>query len=202
MRVEAKGNRAVVRFDKIGEAARYTQVLKDWCESNGMYPEQRLNGLSVKFNSVGAVEHDLEALTAWCIDHMAEDLKRTVVSRASDFIEKSKPLQPMFAPEKPVLRKVRSTHRAPMLALLSARMRELNEMDYSEFLQTPEWLEKRAQVLERDGHRCVVCNSKDRLEVHHRTYERRGYERLSDLTTLCHECHELFTKHGKLAKES
>lgn len=50
-------------------------------------------------------------------------------------------------------------------------------------------------ALERDGRRCRLCNSKERLEVHHRTYKRRGNEKLDDLTTLCHRCHA--TYHNK-----
>jgi hypothetical protein len=100
MRVEAKGNRALVKFDKIGESARYTQVLSDWCDSHGMYPEQRANGLSVKFNPAGNVAQDLEELKAWCAEHTAEDLKQQVVARASEFIADGKPTTPMFSLER------------------------------------------------------------------------------------------------------
>jgi len=68
----------------------------------------------------------------------------------------------------------------------------LRTMPYEEYLQTPEWIEKREQTLERDGHRCRVCNSREKLHVHHRTYARRGNEDLNDLTTLCETCHEEF----------
>ena len=54
---------------------------------------------------------------------------------------------------------------------------------------------KRLEVIARDGGRCVVCYAQGDLQVHHRTYERIGYERLSDLTTLCADCHGMF--HGK-----
>jgi hypothetical protein len=70
-------------------------------------------------------------------------------------------------------------------------------MPYFEYLNTPEWHARRkAKVVEAEF-RCVVCNSRDRLEVHHRTYQRRGNEDRSDLTVLCHLCHSLF--HGKPA---
>jgi hypothetical protein len=65
-------------------------------------------------------------------------------------------------------------------------------MPYAEYLQTEEWAIKREQALVRDGYRCRLCNSKENLQVHHRTYERRGCEDLNDLTTLCDECHEHF----------
>jgi hypothetical protein len=57
-------------------------------------------------------------------------------------------------------------------------------------MQSPEWKAKRQLALERDGHRCRICNATDRLDVHHRTYERFGHEDLSDLTALCRDCHD------------
>lgn len=74
------------------------------------------------------------------------------------------------------------------------RLRELKTMPYEEYLQTPEWQALRDQVLERDGYRCMLCNTRQNLHVHHRTYARRGYEELEDLTTLCQEDHEHFHK--------
>lgn len=69
---------------------------------------------------------------------------------------------------------------------------ELTTMPYSAYLQTPEWQARRAEALERARHRCQVCNSGGLLDVHHRTYERRGEERPEDLTVLCRRCHYLF----------
>lgn len=63
------------------------------------------------------------------------------------------------------------------------RLAELRTMPYGEYLQTPEWRQKREQALERDNYCCRLCNSDERLHVHHRTYERRGNESLEDLTT-------------------
>jgi hypothetical protein len=73
------------------------------------------------------------------------------------------------------------------------RLFHLRTMPYEEYLKTPEWLAKRQQVLERDKG-CRNCNAQENLEVHHRTYARRGYEDLRDLTTLCEGCHEHFHK--------
>jgi len=72
------------------------------------------------------------------------------------------------------------------------RLLELRTMPYEEYLQTPEWRQKREQALVRDNYCCRLCNSDERLHVHHQTYERRGNEDLEDLTTLCEECHERF----------
>jgi replicative DNA helicase len=73
------------------------------------------------------------------------------------------------------------------------RLAELRIMPYEEYLQTPEWQEKREQALERANHRCQLCNSPESLNVHHRTYEKgRGNEDIADLTVLCNEHHSQF----------
>lgn len=71
----------------------------------------------------------------------------------------------------------------------------LRIMPYREYLKTPHWQAMRLKALSLADNRCQVCNGKERLEVHHRTYERRGNENLTDLTVLCHKCHSTF--HGK-----
>lgn len=48
----------------------------------------------------------------------------------------------------------------------------------------------RVKAIERAGGRCQICNSKNRLEVHHRVYpEVLGTENVIDLTVLCYSCH-------------
>jgi uncharacterized protein YlaI len=75
---------------------------------------------------------------------------------------------------------------------MQERIEELRSMPYDQYLKTPEWRAKREEALERDGYRCRLCDSDERLHVHHRTYARRGNEDIEDLTTLCEECHERF----------
>lgn len=70
----------------------------------------------------------------------------------------------------------------------------LKKIPYTEYLQTEHWGSVRSKALERAEHRCQLCNADSALHVHHRTYERRGNERISDLTVLCKTCHERF--HG------
>lgn len=67
-------------------------------------------------------------------------------------------------------------------------------MTYYEYLLSSKWQEKRTQALELAEHRCQVCNSPDKLEVHHRSYDRLGCELPTDLTVLCQGCHALFSK--------
>ena len=65
-------------------------------------------------------------------------------------------------------------------------------MDYFEYLRTPHWQRVRADALKRHGHRCAVCDSKGPLEVHHRTYVRKGHELPNDVIALCNPCHDNF----------
>lgn len=74
----------------------------------------------------------------------------------------------------------------------SDRWDELERMPYDQFLQTREWRERREAVRRRFGYRCAICNSPDALQIHHRTYERRGSEKPTDLVCLCADCHRGF----------
>ena len=48
----------------------------------------------------------------------------------------------------------------------------------------------RQKVFRRDGFKCVICGKAKNLNVHHITYENLGAEKVSDLVTLCRDCHE------------
>lgn len=63
---------------------------------------------------------------------------------------------------------------------------------------SPRWKRKAKDCKRRAGNRCQVCNSPTRLEAHHRTYQRLYNEHPSDLTCLCHDCHQLITLHRRL----
>jgi len=78
-----------------------------------------------------------------------------------------------------------------MRIVLEGSLYDTAEMKYYLYLKTPEWQTLRRIKLETAGHRCQICYSDaGPLEVHHRTYERRGKERLDDLTVLCRRCHQ------------
>ena len=76
--------------------------------------------------------------------------------------------------------------------------RGLVRMSYKSFLQTDYWQIVRGKVLHDRGSACELCNSRDALNVHHRTYEHHGEEHnhLESLVLLCHSCHAKF--HDKL----
>lgn len=77
-------------------------------------------------------------------------------------------------------------------------MTEAQRKYREEYLQSDHWKAIRVEALERAEYRCQVCNNPHGLDVHHRTYERVGKERLADLTVLCRKCHDLF--HGSKKK--
>ena len=65
---------------------------------------------------------------------------------------------------------------------------------YHQYIQSDEWKEKRRQVFERDGYLCI-CGRKSTV-IHHKHYKNIGKEPLSDLISLCEECH--FDLHAKI----
>jgi predicted HNH restriction endonuclease len=79
------------------------------------------------------------------------------------------------------------------------RRQELETMPYTEYLQTPEWKERRQWALKSAGNRCQVCNTtRGVLHVHHRSYQNRGHEPIKDLIVLCSKCHETFHQDGRM----
>lgn len=68
---------------------------------------------------------------------------------------------------------------------------------HADYLNSDIWQRTRRLALEFYGGACCLCNSNLDLNVHHRTYERLGDERLADLIVLCRDCHAKY--HGKVA---
>jgi hypothetical protein len=72
------------------------------------------------------------------------------------------------------------------------RIAAMATMPYRMYLTTDHWRSVSADAKERAGNRCQLCNSRENIEAHHRTYERRGCEEPSDITVLCTYCHGRF----------
>lgn len=72
---------------------------------------------------------------------------------------------------------------------------------YKDYLRSEKWQEKRKERLLQDGYRCQLCGTGKNLEVHHVTYERIGNEKISDLVTLCNNCHQFVHKKDLMKKE-
>lgn len=58
-----------------------------------------------------------------------------------------------------------------------------------EYLRSAHWQEFVRVIREFWGNKCAMCN-KPGKDGHHRTYERLGYELLTDVILLCRECHD------------
>jgi 5-methylcytosine-specific restriction endonuclease McrA len=80
------------------------------------------------------------------------------------------------------------------------RYAELVTMPYRQYLLTPEWQATRQDALKRAGYRCQLCARRSGLQVHHRTYVRRGRETRNDVIVLCGGCHGAFHKASTLAE--
>jgi len=72
-------------------------------------------------------------------------------------------------------------------------------MNYSEKLKSPKWQKKRLEVLNRDNFTCCKCgDTETELQVHHLKYTREPHEsHLSDLETLCKDCHGYISRNNK-----
>lgn len=66
-------------------------------------------------------------------------------------------------------------------------------------MSSKEWFSKRKKKLDGVKHKCQLCNSAEKLQVHHKTYERIYNELQSDLIVLCEKCHQRF--HNIVPKE-
>lgn len=75
---------------------------------------------------------------------------------------------------------------------------QYREWYHNTYLKSDHWQNISQQKRIEAQFRCQLCNSGEKLQVHHRTYERVGKELLSDLTALCGECHDKFHKVSKV----
>lgn len=78
------------------------------------------------------------------------------------------------------------------LASTLFRIIELKEMDYDDYLQTPEWKRHAALAKERYDGECALDATHPAVDAHHRTYKRRGREMTLDVVPLCRGCHTKF----------
>lgn len=74
--------------------------------------------------------------------------------------------------------------------------------EYAAYLDSTHFKVVREIVLQRDNHRCRICNSPDNLDVHHRSYENVGHAdwlvEARDCTTACRSCHDVIHHYVKI----
>lgn len=64
--------------------------------------------------------------------------------------------------------------------------------DKAAYMRTAKWKKIRKAKLDQTRGQCEKCGSwMGRKDVHHKTYNRLGHERLEDLIVLCTHCHEI-----------
>lgn len=80
--------------------------------------------------------------------------------------------------------------------MLPPRRSLLPGENYADYLMSVRWQCVRLRALIRAGRKCQVCSSRERLEVHHNTYERVGHEADTDLIVLCRAHHKRFHEHA------
>jgi len=83
------------------------------------------------------------------------------------------------------------TRQKPSLARVTPEMR-------SAYYMTPHWQIVRSARFEHDSMMCVLCGDSEEIQCHHVTYESIFREELSDLLTVCSDCHSKIHKHGRL----
>lgn len=71
---------------------------------------------------------------------------------------------------------------------------------YSQYLNSPEWNDKRRRVLERDNYVCQACLKREATQAHHLTYSRVFNEPLFDLISVCTVCHTALHPHMEAAQ--
>jgi phage terminase large subunit GpA-like protein len=68
-------------------------------------------------------------------------------------------------------------------------------VDYNTYIHSNAWRVFRLAALRRQPC-CQACGRRDRLNVHHVTYENLGHESPEDVLVLCHSCHEYHHARG------
>jgi 5-methylcytosine-specific restriction endonuclease McrA len=66
--------------------------------------------------------------------------------------------------------------------------------EYVEYMKSPEWREKRKELLTNADYICEECGEVA-SHVHHDNYDSLGEEEEGDVKILCRECH-LWGEHG------
>lgn len=97
-------------------------------------------------------------------------------------------------------------------AFWSERMESLNQQrqeknqkwwdEYTAYLLTPKWHDKRTRVLARDNHLCQACLKRKATQAHHLTYKHVFNEPLFDLVAVCEVCHQAVHQSERLNEHS
>jgi cytochrome c len=73
----------------------------------------------------------------------------------------------------------------------------MNKLEYQDYVRNnTSWKSIRAKAHKRQRD-CLCCGSREELDIHHKTYERLGHEKVTDLQVLCRDCHYVWHERQK-----
>lgn len=88
---------------------------------------------------------------------------------------------------------IKSEHKKDIEFLNKRKLHKENKkINYDDYLNDDHWKKTRSEALDRAGHRCQLCCSKIKLNVHHNNYDNLWHEDPKDLIVLCRYCHAKF----------
>lgn len=62
-------------------------------------------------------------------------------------------------------------------------------IDYDKYLNSKHWKRIKEKALKRAKYKCALCSYPGSLQVHHNNYKCLYWEKKSDITVLCRNCH-------------
>lgn len=178
------------------------EVIDYYYWESGLSGEPLANALGVKLASLGKKVTEYQ-ISVKCNSKKCNNLVFFPVKTKSEMIAKKaeKKRVGVMCPDcikisedkkKAKEQKKRETRKAKN----QLKIAELQAMPYDEYLKTAHWDKTRKSALIRAGHKCSDCFRRNvPLDVHHKTYEHRGYEYPEDLKVVCRRCHERI--HGR-----
>ena len=61
---------------------------------------------------------------------------------------------------------------------------------YENYIHSSKWRRRRARALMLGNYKCAKCGARNKLQVHHLSYQHLGDELDYELMVLCHSCHQ------------
>ena len=61
---------------------------------------------------------------------------------------------------------------------------------YENYIHSSKWRRRRARALMLGNYQCAKCGARNKLQVHHLSYQHLGNELDCELMVLCHSCHQ------------
>lgn len=76
------------------------------------------------------------------------------------------------------------------------KTKKYNKKKYLEYLNSNEWKKIRRQKAKEQNYKCEICGVevKKGFNIHHKSYEHLGKERMNELLFVCKDCHKVVHK--------